>query len=144
MDPGILIIININEDATQSQVNSSCNMNVTLVNMQSIRNKDLNLYGYLQSNDSNFCILTETWLQNCDNDEIWLEMTDLNKSEFKMGVSNRTNRLGGGLAIITKSQLGQHQIEEGQKKSFQYAIWKITTKHHMMTVVVIYNPPYST
>ena len=125
-------------------MNSSSNTKVTLANIQSIRNKDLILYDYLQSNDSDICILTEIWLQNCDNDEIWLEMTDLNKSVFKMGVSNRTNRLGGGLAIITKSQLGQHKIVEGQKKSFQYAIWKITTKHHMMTVVVIYHPPYST
>ena len=144
VDPGSLIIININEDTTQSQVNSSSNMNVTLANIQSIRNKDLILYDYLQSNDSVICILTKTWLQNCDNDEICLEMTDFNKREFKMGVSNRTNRLRAGLAIITKSQLGQHKIEEGQKKSFQYAILKITTKHHMMTVVVIYHPPYST
>ena len=36
-----------------------------------------------------------------------------------MRVSNRTNLLGGGLAIITKSQLGQHKIEEGEKQSFQ-------------------------
>ena len=70
-------------------------------------------------------------------------MTDLNKNGFKMGVSNRTNQLGGGLAIITKSQLGQHKIEEGQKQSFQYAIWKITTKHDTMTAVAIYQPPYS-
>ena len=77
-------------------------------------------------------------------DEIWLDMTDLNKNEFKMGMSNRTNRLGGGIAIVTKSQLGQHKLDEGQKQSFQYAIWKISTKHDTMTVVVIYHPPYST
>ena len=35
-------------------------------------------------------------------------------------------------------------IEEGQKQSLQYAIWKITTKHDTMTVVVIYHPPYLT
>ena len=140
---GSLITININEDTTQVQVDSSSNIKVTLANIQSIRNKDLLLYDYLQSNNSDICILTETWLQNCDNHEIWLEMTDLNKNGFKMGVSNRTNRLGGGLAIMTKSQLGQHKIEEGQKQSFQYAIWKITTKHDTMTAVAIYHPPYS-
>ena len=31
-----------------------------------------------------------------------------------------------------------------KKQSFQYAIWKISTKHNTMTVVVIYHPPYST
>ena len=60
-----------------------------------------------------------------------------------MAVSNRTNRLGGGLAIITKSQLGQHKIEEDEKQLFQYAIWKIITKHDTMAVVAIYHPPYS-
>ena len=76
---------------TQLQANSSSNIKVTLVNIQSIRNKGLILYDYLQSNDTDICILTETWLQNCNSNEIWLDMTDLNKNEFKMGVSNRTN-----------------------------------------------------
>ena len=111
--------------------------------MQSIRNKDLLLYDYLKTNNSDICLLTETWLQTCVNDDIWLEMTDLNKNGLKMRLSNRTSRLGGVLAIITKSQLGQHKKEEGEKQSFQYAIWKITTKHHTMTVVVICHPPYS-
>ena len=143
MDLGSLIIVNINEDISQLQVNNYSNIKVTLANIQSIRNKDLILYDYLQLNDSDICILIKTWLQNCDSDEIWLEMTDLNKNEFKMEMSNRTNQLGSGLAIITKSQLGQHKIEEGQKQLFQYAIWKITTKHDTMTVVVIYHLPYS-
>ena len=34
--------------------------------------------------------------------------------------------------------------KESQKQSFQYAIWKISTKHDTMTVVVIYHPLYST
>ena len=139
-----LIAVNINEDKTQLQGNSSSNINGTLANIQSIRNKDLMLYDYLQSNDTDICILTETWLQNCNSDEIWLDMTDLNNNEFKMGVSNRTNQLEGGIAITTKSQLGQHKLDEGQKQSFQYAIRKISTKHDTMTVMVIYHPPYST
>ena len=138
------ITVNINEDKMQLQANSSPNIKVTLANIQSIRNKELILYDYLQSNDIDICIITKTWLQNCNSDEIWLEMTDLNNNEFKMGVSNRTNQLGGGIAIITKSQLGQHKLDEGQKQSFQYAIWKISTKHDTLTVVVIYHPLYST
>ena len=101
-----LTIINIREDKAQLQVNSSTNIKVKLANKQSIKNKDLILYDYLQSNDTDICILTETWLQNCDSDEIWLDMTDLNNNKFKMGVSNRINQLGGGIAIITKSHLG--------------------------------------
>ena len=119
MDLGSLIIININEDASQLQVNSSSNIKVRLANIQSIRNKDLILYDCLQSNDTDICILTETWLQNCDSDEIWLEMTDLNKNDFKMEVSNRP-------------------IDYGVVCNLE-----ITTKHDTMTVVVIYHPPYS-
>ena len=91
VDLDSLITVNIIEDRTHLQANSSSNIKVTLVNIQSIRNKDLILYDYLQWNDTDICILTETWLQNCDSDEIWLDMSDLNKNEFKMGVSKRTN-----------------------------------------------------
>ena len=55
-----LITININEDTTQAEMNNSSNIKLTLANMQSIRNKDLLLYDYLQSNNSDICILTET------------------------------------------------------------------------------------
>ena len=55
-----LITVNINEDRTQLQANSSSNIKVTLVNIQSIRNNDLILYDYLQSNDTDICMLTET------------------------------------------------------------------------------------
>ena len=71
-------------------------------------------------------------------------MTALNKNEFKMRVSNRINQLGGGIVIITKSHLGQCKLDKGKKQSFQYAIWKISTKHDTITVVVIYHPLYST
>ena len=91
VDLGSLIIVNINEDISQLQVNNCSNIEVTLANIHSIRNKNLILYDYLQLNDSDICILTKTWLQNCDSDEIQLEMTDLNKNEFKVEVSNRTN-----------------------------------------------------
>ena len=99
-------IVNISKDKAQLQVNSSTNINVALANIQLIKIKDLILYDYLQSNDTDICILIETWLQNCNSDEIWFSMTGLNKNKFKMGVSNRMNRLGGGIAIITKSHLG--------------------------------------
>ena len=70
VDLGSLIIVNINEDISQLQVNNCSNITVTQANIQSIRNKDLILYDYLQLNDSDICILTETWLQNCDSDDI--------------------------------------------------------------------------
>ena len=65
VDQESLTIVHICEDKAQLQVNSSTNIKGTLANMQSIKNKDLILYDYLQSNDTDICILTETWLQNC-------------------------------------------------------------------------------
>ena len=91
-----LTIFNTSKDKSQLQVSSSTNIKVTLANIQSVKNKDLILFNYLKSNDTDVCILTETWLQNCASDELWLDMIDLNKNEYKMGVSNRINQLGGG------------------------------------------------
>ena len=63
VDLDSLITVNINEDKTQLQANISSNIKVTLVNIQSRRNKDLILYDYLQLNDTDTCILTETWIK---------------------------------------------------------------------------------
>ena len=46
-------------------------LNIVLINSQSIRNKDELIVEYLVSNNIDTCMLTETWLTNSDNDQIW-------------------------------------------------------------------------
>ena len=80
-------------------------LNIVLLNSQSIKNKDELIAEYLISNNIDACILIETWLTNSDNDKIWLECSEIGQNGYKINNINRKDRKGGGLAIIYKNHL---------------------------------------
>ena len=81
------------------------NTNIILgtINVQSIRNKDLQVSELLENYDLDILVLTETWLTNSDTDKQWLENTQLNRHPYNLLQKNRPNGKGGGLALITKN-----------------------------------------
>ena len=101
------------------------------------------MYEYILHNKTDKSIMTETWLQDRDSDEIGKDMTDFNKNLYKLYMSNRKGRSGGGVVIIMKSKLNAHMLDEDQHATFQYAIWKVSSKETIITVITIYHPPYS-
>jgi len=114
-----------------------------LLNCQSIRNKDLHVREAMLDCNSDIAILTETWLSNSDTDSLWVEASELNSNGLKMEVVNRTNRPGGGLALVRKSHIKIKPGECGAKRSFEYAEWKVYFKSISIDVLAIYRPPYS-
>ena len=62
-----------------------------LVNIQSLKNKDLAL-DYLTANQIDICVTTETWLINNYADEIWLEACVLNNKGYELDAVNRNER----------------------------------------------------
>ena len=70
-------------------------LNIVLINSQSIKNNDELIAEYLISNNIDACILTETWLINRDNDEIWLECNEIRQNGYKINNINRKDRKGG-------------------------------------------------
>ena len=64
--------------------NNRRNFNLDLINVQLLRSKELMLLDYLDSTHLDACILTETWLRDCDEYKIWLEVTTLNKGVYKL------------------------------------------------------------
>ena len=86
-------------DTTQSMIDSKLNLTMSLLNAQSIKNKELLLHGQLIHHDVDICVLTETWLSDSDLDRTWLQYTVLNKVPYQMFTSNRTGRKGGGVAL---------------------------------------------
>ena len=87
--------------------------------------------------------MTETWLQDRDSDDIWKDMTDLNKNLYKLYTLNRKGRSGGGVTIITQSKLNVYMLDEDQHTAFQYAIWKVSSIETTITIIIIYHPTYS-
>ena len=53
-----------------------------VINIWSIKNKDTNLLDHLVENETDICIITETWLK--EDDKIWLECCDLSKNGYQI------------------------------------------------------------
>ena len=92
-------------------------------------------------NKTDIYIVTETWLN--EDDKTWLECCDLSKNGYQIQSSNRKNRRGGGLAIISTSSSKIKLLEKGEKPSFEYTVWKVNTNNSSITLLAIYHPPPS-
>ena len=121
------------------------NMTMSTVNVQSItrRKKDMAISDILHEFKLDMCVLTETWLTNQDNDEIWVESCELNKNGYKLDVSNRNDKTGGGLELVYRDNLKVKSISKGALQSFEYAKWTIMSKSCSFSIIGIYHPPYS-
>ena len=63
-----LVSINCNDWGSDSDRNSD-NMLIVLVNAQSLRGKELLLHDYIKEDDIDICIVTESWIQNREEDK---------------------------------------------------------------------------
>ena len=116
------------------------NLGLTVINIQSIKSKDTNLLDHLVENKTDICIVTETWLN--EDDKIWLECCDISKNGFQIQSVNRKNRRGGGLAITSTTSIKIKLLENGEKSSLEYAVWKVGMNNSTMTLLAIYHPPH--
>ena len=92
-------------------------------------------------NKTDICIVTETWLK--EDDKIWLECCDLLRMDIKFTQQTGKTK-GGGLAIISTISIKITLLEQGQKSSFEYAVWKVSTRNSSITLLAIYHPPTQT
>ena len=121
------------------------NIQLALLNAQSIKNKDIDIKEYLSEKKVDIAVITETWIQETDAD-IWVEGCELNKDNFRVSTSNRTTRKGGGLAIVYKQDRIVKKESEGNLNTFQFTKWRVTSssnKKHL-NIIAIYRPLYST
>ena len=86
--------------------------------------------------------MTEKWLR--EEDDSWVLCLDLNIANYRMSISNRINRRGGGLALVHKTALPTKELDEGQMQSFQFAVWSMKILGSSMTIIAVYHPPYPT
>ena len=86
-------------------------------------------------------IVTETWLNDLDRDKIWLNACELSKNRSVHAI-NKTERRGGGLALIHDNMFKVKLIAHGSNRSFEYATWSVTYGS-IFTLTAIYHPPPS-
>ena len=116
-----------------------CNIIGSTCNVQSIKNKDLMVSELIQDYSLDFLVTTETWLNDTEQDNQWLN----NKDDLRLLPSNRKGKRGGGLALIAKSQYKPKCLKQGSNHSFEYALWTIQVRNTKITLLGIYHPPYS-
>ena len=123
--------------------NRSKNLTVGLANVRSIKNKDNLLKQMLVEKRIDICVLTETWLNNKDNQ--WIESTELNKDGFRMENSFRKNgRKGGGIGLVYKDGYRIKKQEEKHTKTYHSVKWKLTMKNTHLHIMGVYRPPSNT
>ena len=52
-------------------------------------------------------------------------------------------RCGGGTGLIYRDSLRVKEVEAGEKSSFEFSEWTVTTVSNCIRLVIIYRPPYS-
>ena len=89
-----LISISCNDLCFNSDSNSD-NMQIAVINAQSLRREELLLYDYIREDDIDICIVTETWIQNREEDKVWCDISALNNENLMLHNTNRETHRGG-------------------------------------------------
>ena len=108
-------------------------VNLTLLNVQSYRYKEMVLIDYLLEHNKEIFVVTETWLRNSDSDKIWIDASELSESGHKTYASNRLERWGGGIALTYNMNMRTIKIMEG----------KGCSKVVDLGLIALYHPQYT-
>ena len=130
---------------TPNEVNDfGLNLKIGTGNLHSLKGKTIALQDFLIHSKTDTFMATETWLKDMDRDEAWLLGSCINKGDFRCVTSNKSGtKKGGGLAMVYKPGSGIKciLIENGEKSSLQFAVWKLEIRNKVLRVVGIYHPP---
>ena len=116
---------------------------MSVLNAQSIRDKDGAIVEYFLSNNISMAIITESWLQNNEEDACRLSTSKFCTSLFSAIPSNRQDRKGGGILLVHKKSCKANLMEDIFTCSFQAAKFKIQIDNCHITLLSLYQPPYS-
>ena len=89
------------------------------------------------------CIVTETWLQNKDEGKARCDTSAFNNDNLVLHNINWETHRGGGITLITKSNLTITSLVINKPSSFEAAKWRVSLPGKNITLIVIYRPPYS-
>ena len=108
--------------------------------MQNIKNKDTFLAQEIKTNNLDLIVITETWINDIQEDMVWLHQSDLIQSGYTISTHNRASR-GDGIALLHKDHMEVKKIEAQHLHSIEYATWQISLKNKTITILGIYNLP---
>ena len=122
-NPKNLVRVSIEVDISKDQPDMS--LTFSLLNAQSVKNKDLIIHHQIVQNKTDILLLTKTWLTSKETDKICIDSSDLNKDRYKLTSAIRENRRGGSLALITKKDFKVKLDSNAEFRTFQFAKWYV-------------------
>ena len=117
---------------------------IALVNVQSIKRKEIILLDELMARNIDICAVTETWLKDTMYDRAWVDTSGFKMNFWDSKWVNRVGKRGDGIGIIwNKSEMKCKEISHGAWPTFEFGIWKFFVRNHNKTLatVTIYRPP---
>ena len=110
-----------------------------LINARSVRNKTAMLMDYICDLKADLYAMTETWLTENDASV----RVELIPDGYNLLDQPRVGRGGGGTGLLYRNDLRVKKVESGEKKSFEFSEWIISSTGHDIRLSIIYRPPYS-
>ena len=113
------------------------------MNTQSLRNKKCVVLEDFKTNAVDLSVLTETWLDNTENDKARLLSSPLNTDGLKIYIKNRIGNKGG-IALVSSDKYKVNALTLAEPDRFEAQVWKVEVyKDIILTIVGVYRPPYS-
>ena len=116
---------------------SNAMMKTSLWNARSLKNKTDLVHDYLSDHNLDLMLFTECWLNGNDLAARKLE----NNGTFRLMLNPRSNRTGGGVGCLYRSNLNIQKIDTKQTTSFEHLALDIDRK---AIIVLIYRAEPST
>ena len=79
------------------------------------------LHEYTVNNATDACLISETWLKNNDEDKVWVACSILNRDGNKISTAKRSDRTGGGIALVYNNKPKVENTAQENLKTFEFA-----------------------
>ena len=134
-----LLSIKIRHNSLQSQsiLAHQEDLSGALINCRSVINKTQEIQRELIRNNLDLCILTETWIKEGDT----ITPTRLCPKGYKSLSISRQDKIGGGVAIVYKSELNISSSRDEPYKTRESSSFIISTGNKQLNLTAIYIPP---
>ena len=135
---------NLGQGSLQKAAETTIEVNLSTMNTQSLRNKEHVVLEDFKTNAVDLSVLTETWLDNTENDKARLLSSPLNTDGLKIYTKNRVGNKGGGKALVSRDKYKVNALALAELDGFEAQVWKVEVcRDIVLTIVGVYRPPYS-
>ena len=111
---------------------------IALVNVQSIKRKEIILLDELMARNIDICAVMETWLKDTMYDKAWVDTSGFKMNFWNSRWVNRVGKRGSGIGIIwNKSKMKCKEISHGAWPTFEFGIWKFSVRNHNKTLAIV-------